>query len=433
MAVYEEQNISIEQGELVLVCGPTGGGKTSFLRRIKRSIPDIAGLVMQNTEQALVCERVYEELAFALQNTEDDTAVIKRRIAETAGYFGISKIMDREIATLSGGEKQIVSIASVMAAAPKLLLMDEPLSMLDPAMADKLTALIIKLNRELGITIVVAEHNVDFLFAAADKVILVDSGIQLIETPANAALKMRNGKYGNYLPSCSKYAGDNIALTVADAAKCGLANAKTYSSKTVCGEVLVEVKKITFGYERFKPVLKDISLKLHRGEIVALFGENGSGKTTLANIISGRYKPFSGKVKMEKTIGTAFLFQDATCHFLEDVIDGKHVYDMSGGEKQKHALDIIMQDNSDILILDEPTKALDALEKNNLAQRIREYAKQGKTVLIITHDIDFAAEIAERMMLIHNGEIVADDDTEAFTDDNIFYTTTLKKIERMVQ
>lgn len=433
MAVYETEDLVIEKGEVVLVCGYTGSGKTTLLNRIRENANTIASYVFQNPEESIVCDLVYEELAFALQCGNEPDDVIKRRIAETAGYFSLGKLMNCRTESLSGGEKQILAVAAAMVTSPELLLLDEPLAMLDPVMSERMTELVLRLNREFGTTIVIAEHNYDNLFAIADKIVLVDKAQTVCKTPEKMAEYMRENNYEKLLPAVARLFSTDTVLTMSKArelAKKTDLSASGHKKPSITGDVILKVKNLTFGYEKYKPLLKDISFELHRGEVLSILGENGCGKTTLADLISGRKKPFSGKVKLRSRNEAAYLFQDAGCHFLEDEMDGKHIYDMSGGERQLYALDGILAGERELLILDEPTKALDAAEKEGLKKRISEYAGKGNGVILITHDIDFAAGVSDCMALLSCGEISALESADKFIRKNIFYTTVEQKVLR---
>ncbi len=384
MDIVQLEKIKIGAGELVYVCGPTGGGKTTLLKRMRGLLGDRAGLVMQNPDSQIVNDRVYDELAFGLANQGKSGDEVRRRIAETAGYFGISRWINRDTASLSGGEKQLLAIASVMAMSPDVLLLDEPTAMLDPVTSDRVIDLVRRMNREYGITVVMAEHRPERLFSDADRIIWVD-GEELCD--------------------------------------------------------ILKIKNLTFGYVRnLPPVLSGVDLTVKSGEIFALCGENGSGKTTLALLAAGALKPYSGSVKIDghrvKTAGqdSAMLFQDVTCHFTSDEgvgrFAGRHPYDLSGGEQQLLALEIVLAKKPKLLILDEPTKGLDASEKERFALRLSELKESGMAILLVTHDIEFAADSADKMALLFAGELAFTGTPKEFCGGNIFYTTAKARIYR---
>ncbi|MCM1308834.1 MAG: energy-coupling factor ABC transporter ATP-binding protein, partial [Butyrivibrio sp.] len=391
MGHIQLEKINIAAGELAYVCGPTGGGKTTLLKRIRELMGSRAGLVMQNPDSQIVNDRVYDELAFGLANQGRSGDEVRRRIAETAGYFGISKWITRSTASLSGGEKQLLAIASVMAMAPEALLLDESTAMLDPVAADRVTALVRDMNRELGITVVLAEHRPDRLFADADKVIWVDGENIRCLPPREMALYLAGDeKRAMFLPQTARiFADENpVPLTLGEAKRLyaakGAGDLRQRASRAQNASDapdMLELKRVCFSYAKEQPpVLSEFSLTVKKGEILSLCGENGSGKSTLAYLAAGSLKPYSGSVKIDgrrvKRAGqdSAMLFQDVTCHFTEDEgtgrFSGRHPYDLSGGEQQLLALEAVLAKNPKLLILDEPTKGLDAVEKERLARRL---------------------------------------------------------------
>lgn len=449
MDVIQLEKINIKAGELAYICGPTGGGKTTLLKRMQKLLGSRAGFVMQNPDSQIVNDRVYDELAFGLANQGKSRDEVRRRVAETAGYFGISKWITRDTASLSGGEKQLLTIASVMAMAPDVLLLDEPTAMLDPVMADRVIDLVRSMNRELGITVVIAEHRPDRLFADADRIIWADGENIRCMPPKEAADYLAgDSQMRAFLPSPAKlFADENpIPLTLREAKRIYASRGAGASEEITDRRQIpsdapnmLEIKNLTFSYvKNFPPVLSDVNLTVKRGEILSLCGENGSGKTTLAQLAAGSLKPYSGSVKIDghrvKRAGqdSAMLFQDVTCHFTSDEgtgrFAGRHPYDLSGGEQQLLALEIVLAKNPKLLILDEPTKGLDASEKERLAKRLQELKSGGMAVLLVTHDIEFAAETADEMALLFAGELAFTGTPEEFCNGNIFYTTAKARI-----
>lgn len=451
MGVIQIDSLNIDEGELVYVCGPTGGGKTTLLRRIQRELGTAAGFVLQNPDNQIVNDRVYAELAFGPANQGKSREQTGRRVAETAAYFGISKWINRDTASLSGGEKQLLAIASVMAADPEVLLLDEPAAMLDPVMADRLLDLIFGVNREFGITVVIAEHRPDRLFAEADRIIWVNGEEFYSAKPCDMAEYLRaDGGRRDFLPASARLFEDEspLPLTVREAKKlAGAREREAWSAAgadrgrgAVCGgSPVLEMKNVSFAYvKNLPPVLSGVDLTVNAGEIVSLSGENGSGKTTLAYLAAGSLRPYSGSVKIlgsrvrRPGQDSAMLFQDVTCHFTSDECGGRfagrHPYDLSGGEQQLMALESVLEKKPALLILDEPTKGLDAAGKRRLAERLDGIRSEGGAVLLVTHDIEFAAETADRMALLFAGEIVCQGTPEEFCGGNIFFTTAGMRI-----
>lgn len=456
MDIVQLEKIKIGAGELVYVCGPTGGGKTTLLKRMRGLLGSRAGLVMQNPDSQIVNDRVYDELAFGLANQGKNSDEVRRRVAETAGYFGISRWINRDTASLSGGEKQLLAIASVMAMAPDVLLLDEPTAMLDPVTSDRVIDLVRRMNREYGITVLIAEHRPERLFSDADRIIWVDGEEIYCEGPADmAAFLAADTEKRAFLPAAAKLFADKVPLplTVREAKGLYGGTEKGAGAADVCvsdGEPaadaadacdILKIKNLTFGYVRnLPPVLSGVDFTVKSGEIFALCGENGSGKTTLALLAAGALKPYSGSVKIDghrvKTSGqdSAMLFQDVTCHFTSDEgvgrFAGRHPYDLSGGEQQLLALEIVLAKKPKLLILDEPTKGLDASEKERFALRLSELKESGMAILLVTHDIEFAADSADKMALLFAGELAFTGTPKEFCGGNIFYTTAKARIYR---
>ena len=431
-------SIDIAQGEFVLICGRTGSGKTTLLKLLKEKAGTDAGYVMQNPDNQIVCDKVYTELEFAASAGNASRDYVRTRIAETAAYFGISGMLDKEVDKLSGGEKQILNIACAMAANPKILILDEACSMLDPIMSDRVADLLCNINREYGITVIMAEHRTDRVFANADKVVFINDGFVQSGPMRQMAHDMcRNPQMAGFLPSAVK--SDEPVLTKAEAIR--HLNGKTADicmpeirTKDLPSEdVILKMKNVSFGYDRNKGlIIDDLNLEITGGSIVSLLGENGCGKSTLALIACGLLKPYSGKVKVYgKNRNIGMLFQDVTLHFTEDDYNGVHPYDLSGGEKQLAALDMVLKTDPEAVILDEPTKGLDYYEKEKISDRLVKLKENGHAILIITHDIEFAAGISDRMLLMSHGNIVCDKKPHEFCADNIFYTTTEMILLRM--
>lgn len=445
--IISEGGIKAGEGDLVLLCGRTGSGKSTVLKYIYDLLGKSAALVTQNPDSQIACDKVYGELSMAPSGLGMDESAVRRRVAETAGFFGISGIIDRDTATLSGGEKQLVNIAAVMTAAPQILLLDEPTSMLDPIMAGKVIENILKLRRELGITVIIAEHRPDRLWQHADSIVLVNDGKVIQESPLNMIKIMsRSRELYELMPSYSRMlpigvtGSPVISLAQARAAAAGIKPlVPSASGKKHKADTFLEFRNVTFSYEKNgRKILDDMNFKVERGQIASLLGENGSGKTTAAKVASGIIKPYSGSVFVDgkKLKGVCecagMLFQDVTCHFIEDECPGKfagkHPYDLSGGQMQLAALDIVLSKEPEFLILDEPAKGLDRYEKEILKEKLLNLAGAGVTVLMVTHDVDFAAEISDVMALLFAGSVSACDDTEKFVTDSTFYTTTALRI-----
>lgn len=429
-SVFEDACFTANRGELILVCGKTGSGKSTLLKIIKHNVENSA-YVPQNPDAGIVCEKVIEELAFTLGNRGERKNYINGRIGEIAGFFGISDWLYKDTHTLSGGEKQILNIAAAMVENPKILLLDEPDAMLDPVMSQRLGDLIKRINKELGVTVIIAEHRPENYFAQASSVALIDRKKILINNPEEmAAFMADNNEYEKMLPV---YAGifpdkkenplsfEQAALSLSKY----IVKKITINDKvSVSGETVLSAKNLVFGYERSNRIIDGVSLELREGEMAALLGENGSGKTTLAGLLMGNYRPYTGKIMCRTN--KAMLCQDVTLHFTGN--EETEPYDLSGGQRQLFALEKVLEDRPGFLILDEPTKGLDIYEKEKLAQKLMELKAQKTSILLITHDVEFAAMYSDRMLLLFGKKIIKDCSSRKFCRENMIYTTAVSRL-----
>ena len=502
-------NLTVQSGEFILICGESGCGKTTLLKMLKKqlipkgkisgniilfgssifesdeykSIKNF-GFVMQEPEKQIICEHVTEELAFNLESLGFKKNVIHKKIAEISSYMGIEQLFEKKTSQLSGGEMQKINIASALMCSPKLLILDEPTSQLDPIASQSLISLVKRLNSDLGITVIISEHRTEDLFDYADRVIYMKSGrITANDTPSKTALSFNKE---NIPPSFPAAVQLYCRLWNTDIDNCPLNNRSGRdflqklitpdtnnryepSSKDIKDkETVLEIKDLYCKYDRYSDdILKDLSLTLYRSEVYALFGGNGAGKTTLLKAVSGLIKPYSGSIKilgknikkyknnelyngvltaLPQNVSYAFEHdkfidefdndehtQELFKSFIEanlitqDLLE-RNPLDFSGGEKQKAAICIALCTSPKILLLDEPTKGLDGKAKKDLAQMIRTVSQKGVTVFIVTHDTEFSSECADRCGLLFNGRIVISEDMHTFFSENDYYTTAAAKL-----
>ena len=488
--------LSIQQGEFVVLCGPSGCGKSTLLRQLKTvltphgcrtgkilfegtPLDDLdqrvqsqeIGFVQQNPENQLVTDKVWHELAFGLESLGYDTPTIRRRVAEMAAFFGIEDWFHKDVAELSGGQKQLLNLASVMVLQPDLLILDEPTSQLDPIAASEFLATLGKINRELGTTILLTEHRLEDALPLATTVMVMERGRLLCSGSVQAVgQKLKELSHPMFLamPAAMRIwavveTDAPCPVTVREGRKWLAGFAQKNALRTLPSEKIysyprvpvIRINEAWFRYERDgADVVKGLSLEIKRGEFFALLGGNGAGKTTTLKLLAGLRKPYRGDVEVCGSVG--FLPQDPKTMFVkktvrEDLLElssdeGKiaravqlcrleellerHPYDLSGGEQQRAALAKVLLLDPEILLLDEPTKGLDAEFKQIFAQIVGQLLRRGVTILMVSHDIEFCARYAHRCAMFFDGSIVTDADPRTFFSGNSFYTTSANRMAR---
>ncbi len=504
--VLSDVSFALEQGDFAVLCGATGCGKTTLLRMLKRELTPLCtqqgtvrfcgtpiaeldavtaasqiGFVMQHPEQQIVTDKVWHELAFGLENMQTPPDIMQRRIAEIASYFGMESWLDRDPATLSGGQKQLLNLASVMIMQPKLLLLDEPTAQLDPiAAADFLTTLH-RLNQDFSVTILLAEHRLEEVIPLCSTLLLMDHGTVAMQdaprtllqhlpddAPVLAGMPAAVRLYHALHPDCG------CPLSVCEARNT-LMPLLPVESRALQSPVprpqtadAVTVSGAYFRYERHgRDILQDLSFSVQEGELYCLIGGNGAGKSTVLSVLSGILKCYTGKIGifgkplgdykhrslhqgcvslLPQDVQTVFLCNTAEeelaetdKHFRELLKDfpfdleplmQQHPYDLSGGEQQLLALAKVMLTKPRLLLLDEPTKGLDAQSKARLADVLHGLQAQNVTILLVTHDIEFAASHADRCGFLSRGALISADIPTRFFSENAFYTTAASRISR---
>lgn len=494
---------SVKKGEKIMLCGASGSGKSTLLRLLKRELSprgelsgDITlmgkdrselsdresaekiGFVMQSPDSQTVCDKVSAELAFGLESFGVKSGEIQSRVGEMAAFFGIEPLYDRDISTLSGGQKQLVALCSVMATDPDILLLDEPTAQLDPVAARELLGILDRLNKEMGVTIIIAEHDPEELFDSCDKILYLANGkTEFFGTPALTAKYFVENALEGFLPETAKAFArlcDDLPLNVrqgrAKLEKLGVTDIpKQAVNDTERAEpYALQCKNLWQRYEKNSPdILKGCDLGIRKGECYGLLGSNGGGKSTLLRVICGLCKPYMGTVslfgKKQKAYKNgslfrgmlAFLPQEPVTMFVkesvrEDLLQSgdkvtvenvsqrmgiehlldRHPWDLSGGEIQKCAFAKILLADPKIIVLDECTKGMDSFAKKALGDILLDLKDEGRTILLVTHDLEFAAQYCDRCGLLFDGKIVAEDNAVEFFSHNRFYTTTAASLTR---
>ena len=556
--VLEHVNLKIKEGTLNVVCGRSGCGKSTLLRQLKtvlapagntsgqilyrgvslkdtdhRTQSQEIGFVMQNPDNQIVTDKVWHELAFGLESLGCDNATIRLRVAEMASYFGIQQWFYKNVAELSGGQKQLLNLAAVMAMHPSLLILDEPTSQLDPIAASDFLETVKKINRDIGTTVLLTEHRLQDIIPYADRIFVMDEGGVFMDgTPREIGTALGRHKHGMFLSmpvpmqiygetrsrlTCpltvsqgrqwiqeyieekgitkeqiqqanqrlagSTHAQDNKlpGETAGSEGKGILAGLK---SRNHTPEPAIQMKGVWFRYEKDSPdVVRDLSLEVKKGEFYALVGGNGTGKSTTLSLLSRVHQPYKGRIYLEGKDLRSFKDNQLYCGYLgvmpqnpqsiflkktvlEDlysVIGGKkeklskeynlsmkkekaiegivslthlnglldrHPYDLSGGEQQRLALAKVLLVRPKILLMDEPTKGMDAEYKEELGGILKKLQSHGMTIFMISHDVEFVAEYADTTGLFFEGNIVTSKKTRDFFAGNNFYTTAANRMAR---
>ena len=494
-----EVSFGVEEGELMLMVGPSGGGKSTLLRcmnglvphfhcgafagtvtvagidtrsRQPRDLASIAGMVFQEPEAQSVADNVEDEIAFGLENLGRDRALTRRRLEEALDALGITHLRRRSLRTLSGGELQRVAIASVLTMQPRILLLDEPTSQLDPQAARDVLSLVAELRAELGLTVVVCEHRLDRLIQYADRVMQVPGDGSVDISPARDAMAhlpspppvTALGRALGWTPlplsvaEARRFAGPRASTGTNGHAKHGSVEASRGK-----GDAVVSMHRLSVQLGETR-ALRDVSLDLHEGEIVALMGRNGAGKTTLLRALAGLIEPASGSVTFARTEfiaeryrhcayvaqnPSAMLYHETVAREVEDVLRGTrrggsvadalnewrlaalascNPRDLSVGERQRAALAAMLAGTPRLILLDEPTRGMDAATRNLLIANLDRRRRDGATIVLASHDVELAALCAGRVILLADGEVIADGRSQEVLADSITFSTQANKL-----
>ncbi|MDD2251631.1 MAG: energy-coupling factor transporter ATPase [Dehalococcoidales bacterium] len=491
-------DLKIERGEFVLLTGESGSGKSSLCRVINGLIPhfhggvisghiEVAGLnplqsspglmanrvgmVFQDPDNQLVTSDVCHEICFGMENLAFSRDMIAGRLDESLEMLDIKHLRNRPVAQLSGGEKQRTAIASVLALRPDILLLDEPTSQLDPAGSQRLLASLRRLNRNLGLTVILVEHRLEKAIHYADRLVVMGKGTVLVNQTPRSAMKKSDyalEECAISLPPVVELYRNLVARGVKlDAVPLSLEEGLTVFKKILAAPlpdppeevgrnnnaVAIEMEGVSFCYQNQQTILENINLTIKQGEVVAIMGQNASGKTTLLKLINGLLKPSSGSIKilgtdtsglsvaeLAATIGV--VFQNPGDHLFSDTVEEEIAFglkirgvaprdieamvgsilsrfnlepfrarspnELSLGEKQRLAIASIMVYEPPVLLLDEPCRGADKSTRENLITILRDHVFRGGTVVMVTHDVELVAEYSQRVVIMDSGRIIAD-------------------------
>jgi energy-coupling factor transporter ATP-binding protein EcfA2 len=462
----------VEPGQVILLRGPSGSGKSTLLRCLNGLVPHSTGgefrgrvvvcgldtrshaprelgahigFVFQHPDAQFVLEDVEAELAFGMENLGLPVALMRKRVEEVIDQVGINHLRRRRIDTLSGGERQRVAIAAALAVHPQALVLDEPTSQLDPQAAEDVLQVVMRLVAELGMTTVIAEHRVERIAPLVDRIWTLDAGV-LKDQPPRTALA-EGGARPPVVDLALRAGWSPIPLGLRDA-RIHAPTLTLPQRRRELGQLADEapavckVEKVDYRYDAV-PAVRSLTLSLRRGQITALMGRNGSGKTTLLKLIAGLLRPQRGTIRADAR--AAYVPQDADALLFASTVEEElrgqapevmapfHAWlrryprDLSSGERQQLAIAVVAA-QADLLLLDEPTRGLDPQVKQALSAFLRMRAAAGAAIVIATHDVEWAARTADRVLLMAEGEIYADGPPAAVLSDSLVFATQISKL-----
>lgn len=509
-------NLTVQTGDFITLAGNSGSGKTTLLRQLKRELWPVGnrsgeimfagqpletlpqalsaqkiGMVFQNPDNQLVMDTVIQELAFSLENIGETSANIQKRIAELVSFLGFQDLLYASVHDLSGGQKQIVNLASVLILQPALLLLDEPTAQLDPIATKEFISLLQRVHDELGMTVIISEHQLDDILPLSNQLWLMDDGEITYQGPVADGLAAiwAQPALREFVPDVPRVFLQNGLMAPTDIAALPLTVVSgqqridqqkwqlTHHKRELAinnRPTILKAQQVSFQYEKNDPyVLEQLDLAVRTGDWLAIVGKNGTGKSTLLQLLIGLLQPRHGEIKLQgkkiskwapadlfKTVG--YLSQTPTDHFSYDSVRQEFVerarqlkrvapeqvademltklglqmlaernpQDASGGEQQLIALGIVLLAQPQLLLLDEPTKGLDPIRKRALGELLTRLQAEGLTLIMASHDMAFSARFTSRCALLFDGTIVAADEPYAFFAHNFFYTTTINRMLR---
>ena len=489
-------SFSLEQGEFLVVCGKSGCGKSTLLRHFKtamspygerkgqillegRELDTVSvreqgariGYVLQSPDNQLVTDKVWYELAFGLENLGYETGTIRLRVAEMASFFGIQTWFEKNVEELSGGQKQLLNLAAVMAMQPDLLVLDEPTSQLDPLAAGDFLATLRKINAELGTTILIIEHRLeDVLWRDVDRIVLVNGGTILADLRPDellsGSLLAENGIREPLYVTALRYAGveltpdkhpahvDSLVLDDTDTQKLrDWFTARPQPAAQPEREPLLEVKGLSFGYQKGQQTLRDVSFSIGKGEMVSIVGRNGAGKSTLSKLICGFETPDAGEIFLNgkplaeenirrraqhigyvmqnpnQMISKTMIYEEVALGLQRSGLTEEQIREkveatlrvcglypfrnwpisaLSFGQKKRVTIASVLVLDPELILLDEPTAGQDFRHYTDIMEFLRGLNARGVTVVMITHDMHLMLEYTRRALVFCDGRLIAD-------------------------
>lgn len=512
--ILDDINLTVDPGDFIVISGDTGSGKTTLLNNFKKELmpqgtrtgtvivagnpihemaklasAQTIGYVAQDPQAQPVMATVIEELAFPLENIGCPSSEIERRITELANFLGLDQNLNRQIHQLSGGQLQLVNLASVLILRPKLILLDEPTSQLDPLTAQHFLTVLGRINQELGITIMLTEHRLSTVAAMANRMLLLQNHKLTFDgTPQGGLKKMAADPHLKFfVPSIPKLFIKNhvqvphlpISVTAAqqairekDLKFQGVPGTPAFPPKADQKPILT-INNISFSFDGQNNVLQHLNLSVNRGTWLSIIGKNGSGKSTLLSLITGLMTPQHGKIHFDHQLvwkikiaqrirQLSFLSQTPSLQFTSDTvrdelvvqanelklsdpqhqadqmiarlhlnpIQGQNPFDISGGQQQLVGLAIALMATPNLLVLDEPTKGLDPYTKIQVSNLLKQYQQAGMTIITASHDMEFCAKFADQCGFMFAGHLNTLLPTKSFFADNFFFTTPINRIVR---
>lgn len=495
--------LEIGEGEFLLLAGPSGAGKSTLLRCLNGLVPHfyggtfsgkvsvlghdpvawgpgrmsrLVGMVFQSPEAQCVAPTVEEELAFAMENHGFSEAEMHRRIEEVTTWLGIAHLRNRRLDTLSGGERQRVAIGAVLTLRPRVLVLDEPTSQLDPQGAEEVLEALRHLKETLGLTILLAEHRLERVIGYADRLLYLpgDGSRPLLGRPDEVLRQMPRVPP---LVTLGRMLGwEPLPLTVEEARRfvgrpAGGEEMGWGASPRPSSRPVIRISGLSFSYNG-RPALRDVHLEVFPGEIVALMGANGAGKTTLLKHLVGLLRPQEGRVEvcgqdtrrvpLERLIAWVgyvpqnpdmLLFADTVAQEMDFTLRqhgrpagmygelpvllglqehlGRYPRDLSVGERQRAALAAVLVAEPEVILLDEPTRGLDYGQKDALERFLLERRREGRAVVLATHDVELAARCADRAVILEGGKVQADGPVREVMAGRLDFASQVQRLYRI--